>query len=247
MPNGTHDVQPALVLGWRLQDDEEPFEPLWWTVGSPVVGKHRADHLIQTAARGMAYHSVIVAQSGSGKSFFLGRLIEEIALKTRSRIIILDPNSDFRRIWSVVDKSLWENAGYNRTKRSGFLPDEATREAFEEPWSRVKKAVYTANEEEEIYYKQLQLDWTKIPIEILCEGLGPSLQTEIRHCHDAVGIINDLLSLTKSHLWDQGNNRDLLEISKKMFLETRGKTEKQTAKYLAQLIPFDFNYFQKCS
>jgi len=41
---------------------------------------------------------VVVGQSGCGKSFMLGRVVEEIVRKTRdSRILIIDPNSDFLR------------------------------------------------------------------------------------------------------------------------------------------------------
>lgn len=40
---------------------------------------------------------VVIGQSGCGKSFLVGRLIEEIIRKTteKSRILIIDPNSDF--------------------------------------------------------------------------------------------------------------------------------------------------------
>gem|GEM_PF-1897139 len=39
---------------------------------------------------------VVVGQSGCGKSFMLGRIVEEIVRKTHdSRILIIDPNSDF--------------------------------------------------------------------------------------------------------------------------------------------------------
>ena len=39
---------------------------------------------------------VVVGQSGCGKSFMLGRLVEEIVRKTKkSRLLIIDPNSDF--------------------------------------------------------------------------------------------------------------------------------------------------------
>ncbi|MGB8574653.1 MAG: DUF87 domain-containing protein [Nitrososphaeraceae archaeon] len=37
-------------------------------------------------------HTVVIAQSGSGKSFLLGRLIEEIKIKSKSRCLNLDPN-----------------------------------------------------------------------------------------------------------------------------------------------------------
>jgi Helicase HerA, central domain len=56
----------------------------------------------------MDRHAVIIAQSGSGKSFFLGRLIEELMIKSKARCLILDPNGDFRKI-NKIDRSLWSN------------------------------------------------------------------------------------------------------------------------------------------
>jgi len=47
------------------------------------------------AGPGLKAHTLIVGQSGSGKSFMLGRFLEEIAAKTSARMVILDPNSDF--------------------------------------------------------------------------------------------------------------------------------------------------------
>ena len=36
-----------------------------------------------------------MGQSGSGKSFFVARLIEEVILNTAARVIIVDPNGDW--------------------------------------------------------------------------------------------------------------------------------------------------------
>ena len=46
---------------------------------------------------GTAAHTAVFAQTGAGKSFLLGRYLEEILLKTRARVVILDPNADFLR------------------------------------------------------------------------------------------------------------------------------------------------------
>jgi DNA helicase HerA-like ATPase len=58
---------------------------------------------------GLASHTAIVAQSGFGKSFALGRLIEEIGLATNGKVIILDPDSDFLR-FSEVEESRWSES-----------------------------------------------------------------------------------------------------------------------------------------
>ena len=53
-------------------------------------------------------HTVVIAQSGSGKSFFLGRLIEEIKIKSKARCLNLDPNGDFRKI-NEIDEEVWSS------------------------------------------------------------------------------------------------------------------------------------------
>jgi DNA helicase HerA-like ATPase len=64
--------------------------------------------MVRIPTKKMDKHTVIIAQSGSGKSFFLGRLIEEIMLKSKARCLILDPNGDFRRI-NEIDEELWRS------------------------------------------------------------------------------------------------------------------------------------------
>ena len=62
--------------------------------------------MVRILTKKMDTHTVIIAQSGSGKSFFLGRLIEEIMIKSKARCLILDPNGDFRKIYKI-DEELW--------------------------------------------------------------------------------------------------------------------------------------------
>jgi ABC-type glutathione transport system ATPase component len=49
---------------------------------------------------GLLHHTLIAGQSGSGKSFFVARLIEEIVLNTLGRVVMVDANGDFRSIAS---------------------------------------------------------------------------------------------------------------------------------------------------
>ena len=75
----------------------------------------------------LSCHTAIIAQSGSGKSYFLSRIIEEILLNTKARCIVLDPNADFRRINEVEDIKLWKDALYNIRQHSGKLTHEKKR------------------------------------------------------------------------------------------------------------------------
>jgi uncharacterized protein len=52
-------------------------------------------------ADGFNRHTFLCGQSGSGKTFSLGVILEQLFLHTNLRIIILDPNSDFVRFDSI--------------------------------------------------------------------------------------------------------------------------------------------------
>src|SRR5215470_6449795 len=49
----------------------------------------------------IANHTLIVGQSRSGKTNAARRLIEEILIHTKTRVVILDPNADYRLIRKV--------------------------------------------------------------------------------------------------------------------------------------------------
>jgi hypothetical protein len=52
-------------------------------------------------ARGFDRHTFLCGQSGSGKTYSLGVLLERLLTETSLRIVILDPNSDFVRLAAV--------------------------------------------------------------------------------------------------------------------------------------------------
>ena len=52
-------------------------------------------------AGGFDRHTFLCGQSGSGKTYSLGVILEQLLLDTRLRIIVLDPNSDFVRLRAV--------------------------------------------------------------------------------------------------------------------------------------------------
>ena len=60
-------------------------------------------------AGGFDRHTFFCGQSGSGKTYALGTVLEQLLLRTSLRIVVLDPNSDFVRLDAVregVDGSL---------------------------------------------------------------------------------------------------------------------------------------------
>jgi DNA helicase HerA-like ATPase len=54
-------------------------------------------------AGGFDRHTFLCGQSGSGKSYALGVILERLLMETGLRIVILDPNSDFVRLADVRD------------------------------------------------------------------------------------------------------------------------------------------------
>jgi uncharacterized protein DUF87 len=86
-------------------------------------------------AQRLECHTAVLAQSGSGKSFLVGRMIEEILLKTKARIVILDPNSDFVRL-PGVDAATWKEPAL----RQWFFPGE-TMKKFKSHWFKIKPVI----------------------------------------------------------------------------------------------------------
>jgi DNA helicase HerA-like ATPase len=54
-------------------------------------------------AGGFDRHTFFCGQSGSGKTYALGTVLEQLLLETTLRIVVLDPNSDFVRLREVRD------------------------------------------------------------------------------------------------------------------------------------------------
>jgi hypothetical protein len=190
-----------LVLGWKVTLG---MEPQYWLGGKPEPTEKRASSLFSVPASAAAAHTVIVGQSGSGKSSFLGRLVEEIALHTRSRFLILDPNSDFGRIDQVETETLWTEARYDSTRGGGRLPHEDSRESFLIPWENIAKQVISQNRgyvctlNEKTRFCPLKIWWPSLSPEILAEEDDPVVRNQFFHCHaftQAVGYLTVLKSI----------------------------------------------------
>ncbi|HEY9471036.1 MAG TPA: DUF87 domain-containing protein, partial [Propionibacteriaceae bacterium] len=56
-------------------------------------------------AGGFNRHSFMCGQSGSGKTYSLGLVLERLLMGTSLRMIILDPNSDYVRLSEARDNA----------------------------------------------------------------------------------------------------------------------------------------------
>jgi DNA helicase HerA-like ATPase len=65
-------------------------------------------------AGGFDRHTFLCGQSGSGKTYALGVVLEQLLLQTSLRIVVLDPNSDFVRLHELreeIERELAERYG----------------------------------------------------------------------------------------------------------------------------------------
>jgi Helicase HerA, central domain len=211
-------LTPNLVLGWKVT---KSLEPQHWDKANAKPGKHLLTDVVTAAPNNIAHHTVIIAQSGSGKSFFLGRLVEEILLKTRCRILVLDPNSDFRAIAEPKDAKYWTDPKYryDRVKRKGFLADERTQADFLSRWNKVTTLLHGRSPDtprKKGNFRPLQLDWRNFPVDVLAEETAPALRDALQHCHSFVTTLADLARFTNQKPWlaDRSFFKKALELCK---------------------------------
>jgi DNA helicase HerA-like ATPase len=71
-------------------------------------------------AGGFGRHSFLCGQSGSGKTYSLGVMLEQLLLETTLRVVVLDPNSDFVRITETLESVEPELAERYRAATAGL-------------------------------------------------------------------------------------------------------------------------------
>ena len=71
-------------------------------------------------AAGFDRHTFFCGQSGSGKTYALGTVLEQLLLRTTLRIVMLDPNSDFVRLDAVRDGGDEDEASRYRRAAEGL-------------------------------------------------------------------------------------------------------------------------------
>jgi hypothetical protein len=186
-------VDTPLVLGWRVT---RTLEPQYWLKQGAKPGEHSDQDMVSVPAKTTAAHTAIIAQSGSGKSFFLGRIVEELLINTRARCLVFDPNADFYSVSEVEPDSLWEAASYDINKRQGKLPHERCRTEFAEQWAKVSTAVRTVmaipNSATPVYLP-LRLWPSSLPIELLAGDASPELRLGLFHWQALVRALVPLL------------------------------------------------------
>jgi DNA helicase HerA-like ATPase len=219
-----------LVVGWQVTPSGEP--QYWGDAKAKPGSPNQEKHLVRIPAGTMGSHTAIIAQSGSGKSFFLGRLIEELMLRTRSHCIVLDPNADFRQIDKIEDEALWSEARYDSVKRRGKLPHESSRKEFEKQWSNVAIRIRGRSQgRPRANHEQLTLWWPALSVEFLGEDLNPMLRSDLYHCH---AFVQALETLWKHTSRKPKNPVNLFAEAQKLFAAARNLSPQELRSRLEQ-------------
>jgi DNA helicase HerA-like ATPase len=157
--------------------------------------------------------------SGSGKSFFLGRLLEEIVIRTKCRCIVFDPNADFRRI-NEIDREVWTAPDYKSDGPSSPLPHERNGDEFATRWGARPKRVlqYIADDDAPFPIERLTLRLTDIAGDFLAADLPSQMRSEIAYAHD-------FLKEVAEHLQANGDPNKLLAVGERLFRLAQKITE----------------------
>jgi len=113
----------------------------------------------------LAFHTVVLASSGAGKSCLIGRLVEELALGRRARSILIDTNSDFLR-FDQVSERVWSERRFSK-----WLAHRDTRQSFAPRWARVSIDVRSTSGGD-LGIKPLKLRWPNLSHRQMAQHLG---------------------------------------------------------------------------
>lgn len=104
----------------RAPDESDPVTGAVVHPASLEVGNLLANRAVPVVFSGAGFnrHTLMVAQSGSGKSYALGIILEELLARTSLRLAVIDPNGDYAASFS----------GENVDERFGGLSIASSRD-----------------------------------------------------------------------------------------------------------------------
>lgn len=193
----------ALLLGWKTDEHCDPA----FLQESGHASPWEADdtHLVSVPSRAIAGNTFVVASSGSGKSYFVGRLLEEILLATRASIFILDPNADFLKFWETRSEADWSPIRYDPMTGLGHLPTEESTAEWDQFLGAggFSFAAYTRRASPDLPpgfagYNSLSIEWGDLDHSFFHDTFRSSTEVdEFAAAHEfAMTIVSALLSRT---------------------------------------------------
>ncbi|MFZ4720167.1 MAG: ATP-binding protein [Ilumatobacteraceae bacterium] len=90
------------------------------SVGLPIGTVHGTGVDAELKAAGFSRHTFMVGQSGSGKTYSLGAILERLHARTTLPMIIIDPNSDHVHLGQLRDRDAIARRGQPPISRKGY-------------------------------------------------------------------------------------------------------------------------------
>ena len=110
---GPHGVRPFVPVGFTegsLEVASDAFIAqlvqygMGAAAGLPIGHAGTGDGTALVKASGFSRHTFLVGQSGSGKTYALGVILERLLVHTELPMIIIDPNSDFVHLGTMMQR-----------------------------------------------------------------------------------------------------------------------------------------------
>jgi len=177
-------------------------------------------HPARIDAGGFDRHTLLCGQSGSGKTYSLGVVLEQLLARTSLRVIVLDPNSDFVRMAHVrPDADRGEADAYRaavgglRVLGSGEQVDRPLRLRFSELPAAARAALLQLDpvadrDEYAALIHLLDQEVRGEPLVGRLEDLGELDQEGARR----LGLRAGNLGVDKLEIWEAGRGGSLVEM-----------------------------------
>lgn len=146
-----------------------------------------ADERVHLQAKGLTRHTLFCGQSGSGKTFSLGVLLERVLLDTSLPMVVFDPNSDHVHLGTLRSRDDAE-----RVRATAY--DDATWSAIERAHAAVADGVRVVHEADAAVAARIRGDARAIVLD-----MGQLADAASRH-EAAASMLH--------HLWDTRRDRD---------------------------------------
>ena len=99
------------------------------SVALPIGTVNGVDVEATLKASGFSRHTFMVGQSGSGKTYSLGAILERLYVHTTLPIIIIDPNSDYVHLGELRDREVIARRGQPPISQRGYRDLKAAMRA----------------------------------------------------------------------------------------------------------------------
>lgn len=135
------------------------------------IGRKNNGKICSISAMGLLAHTAIIGQSGSGKSFLMGRVIEEILLNTNGKIVIFDINADFIKIHKTQTE-IWKDTdddAFKNLLQEDYILD-SSYEDFNNEWKNIAKKIYIFGDIGE--ERKINISWYELTLKEWCQLLS---------------------------------------------------------------------------